>query len=58
LAEGPDAERRQALLVALRNGSIIHRRHLNLHGEYDLSEERPRDSVGLDLSKILALDVP
>ena len=58
LAEKPDAERQQALLAALQNGSIVHWRHLNLHGEYDFSEERLRDSVGLNLSKILALDVP
>jgi TnpA family transposase len=57
LAEEPDAGRRQALLAALRSGSIVHWRHLNLHGEYDFSEERLRDSVGLDLSKILALEV-
>jgi hypothetical protein len=58
LAEEPDAERRQALVAALRDGSIVHWRHLNLHGEYDFSEERLRDSVGLDLRKILTLDVP
>jgi hypothetical protein len=58
LAEEPDGERQQALVAALRNGSIIHWRHLNLHGEHDFSEERLRDSVGLDLPKILALDVP
>ena len=40
------------------DGSIVHWHHLNLHGEYDFSEERLRDSVGLDLSKILAVDVP
>ena len=58
LAEEPDVERRQALLTAFQNGSIVHWHHLNLHGEYDFSEERLRDSVGLDLSKILAVDVP
>ncbi len=58
LAEEPDVERRQALLTAFQNGSIVHWHHLNLHGEYDFSEERLRDSVGLDLSKIFAVDVP
>ena len=58
LAEELDAERRQALLTAFQNGSIVHWHHLNLHGEYDFSDERLRDSVGLDLSKILAVDVP
>jgi hypothetical protein len=45
-------------VAALQGGSIVHWRHLNLHGEYDFSEDRLRDSVGLDLRKILALDVP
>ena len=58
LAEESDAERRQALLTAFQSGSIVLWHHLNLHGEYDFSEERLRDSVGLDLSKILAVDVP
>jgi len=30
---------------------------INLHGEYDFSEAKMRDSVGLDLSRILALDL-
>jgi TnpA family transposase len=58
LSEELDAERRQALLTAFQNGSIVLWHHLNLHGEYDFSEERLRDSVGLDLSKILEVDVP
>ena len=58
LAEEPDVGRREALLTAFRHGSIVLWRHWNLHGEYDFSEERLRDSVGLDLSKILAVDVP
>lgn len=58
LAEEAEEERRQALLAALRNGSIVLWHHLNLHGEYDFSEEKLQDSVGLDLPKILAVDVP
>jgi hypothetical protein len=58
LAEEPNVEHRQALLAAFQNGSIVLWHHLNLHGEYDFSEERLRDSVGLDLSRILAVDVP
>ena len=58
MAEEPDAERRQALLTAFQNGSIVLWPPLNLHGEYDFSEKRLWDSVGLDLSKILAVDVP
>jgi hypothetical protein len=58
LAAEPDAERRQALLTAFQNGSIVQWHHLNLHGEYDFSEEWLWDSVGLNLSKIVAVDVP
>jgi TnpA family transposase len=57
LAEEAEEERRQALVTALKNGSIVLWHHLNLHGEYDFSEEKLRDSVGFDLPKILALDV-
>ena len=58
LAEEPAEDRRQALLAALRQGSIVLWHHLNLHGEYDFSEEKLQDSVGLDLSRILAVEVP
>jgi hypothetical protein len=57
LAEEADEERRQALLTALKNGSIVLWHHLNLHGEYDFSEEKLPDSVGFDLPTILAVDV-
>jgi TnpA family transposase len=58
LAEEPEEKRREALLMALKQGSIVLWHHLNLHGEYDFSEEKLQDSVGLDLSRILAVDVP
>ena len=51
-------KRRQALLAALKQGSIVLWHHLNLHGEYDFSEEKLQDSVGWNLSRILAVDVP
>ena len=51
-------KRREALLTALKQGSIVLWHHLNLHGEYDFSEEKLQHSVGLDLSRILAVDVP
>ena len=39
--------RRQALLAAVQHGSVVSWRHINLHGEYDFSDERLQDSVGL-----------
>jgi hypothetical protein len=56
LAQETDKERRKAILSALKNGSIAHWRHLNLHGEYDFSDEKLQDSVGFDISRILSLD--
>ena len=47
-------ERRTALLTALKNGSVVAWQHINLHGEYDFSEEKLRDSVGLNLPEILS----
>jgi Tn3 transposase DDE domain len=55
LAEEADEERRHALLTALKNGSIVLWHPLNLHGEYDFSEEKLQDSVGFDLLKIWRL---
>ena len=57
LMQETDEERRQALLTALKNGSVVIWQHVNLHGEYDFSEEKLQDSVGFDLSRILAVEV-
>jgi Tn3 transposase DDE domain len=43
----PDEARRQAMLRAVKNGSVASWGHLNLHGEYDFSDERLQDSLGL-----------
>jgi hypothetical protein len=58
LAEEPEHERGQALWTALQNDSMVHWQHLNPHGQYDFSEEKLLYSVGLDLPKILAVDMP
>ena len=47
LAGQADAERKADLIDAIRNGSIMTWEHINLHGEYDFSDERMLDSVGL-----------
>jgi TnpA family transposase len=44
----------QELLSAVKEGSIVTWQHINFHGEYDFSEEKLRDSVGLNLPKILS----
>ena len=57
LAQENEEEQRKALLAAFKEGSIVIWHHLNLHGEYDFSAEKLQDSVGLDLSRILAVEV-
>lgn len=47
LAEEKNEERRAALIEAIRNGSVATWAHFNLHGEFDFSDERMVDSMGL-----------
>ena len=42
-----DEERKAELINAIRNGSVMTWEHINLHGEYDFSDEKMLDSVGL-----------
>ena len=53
LQEAQTEERRAGLIAAIKNGSVVSWQHINLHGEYDFSDEKLRDSVGLNLSEIL-----
>ena len=52
-----DRERRQALVAAIRAGSVVAWQHINLHGEYDFAAEKLQDSVGLEVPKIRQLEV-
>lgn len=56
LAQESDPDRRQTLLDSVKNGSIMIWHHLNLHGEYDFSDDKLKDSVGFDLDTILDLN--
>ena len=56
IAQEEDPERRQELLAAVANGSVVSWRHVNLHGEYDFSDEKMQDSIGLHLPPALALN--
>ena len=47
IAAAESDERRQEILAAVRNGSVVTWQHINLHGEYDFSDEKLQDSVGL-----------
>ena len=48
-------ELKQELLAGIRNGSPITWKHVNLHGEYDFSDSKLQDSVGLNAPEILAV---
>jgi TnpA family transposase len=56
LAEEKNGERRAALLGAVRNGSAATWAHFNLHGEFDFSDERMVDSMGLTPPKNPSLE--
>ena len=45
------------MLAAIKHGSIVTWQHINLHGEYDFSDEKLRDSVGLSPPKTLDIKV-
>ena len=57
IGQEQDAERRHALLTAVQQGSVVSWRHVNLHGEYDFSDEKMRDSVGLQTLPALAFSI-
>jgi TnpA family transposase len=52
-----DEERRQDLITTIRRGSVVAWQHINLLGEYDFSDEKLQDSVGLEVPKIRELAV-
>jgi hypothetical protein len=52
LAELEDPARREALRTALTHGSAVAWQHVNLLGEYDFSEERLQDTVGIKPPKL------
>jgi TnpA family transposase len=47
LDEESDETRKTELIEAIRNGSVVTWRHFNLHGEFDFSDDRMIDSIGL-----------
>jgi len=51
LATEKNEARKAELTEAIRNGSVSTWGHFNLHGEFDFSDERMVDSVGLTTSQ-------
>jgi hypothetical protein len=54
LSETEDSGYKAELLKALGNGSVISWWHINLLGEYDFSEEKLQDTIGIKLPKLAA----
>ena len=52
LAEIDDPAKREELLQAMAHGSAAAWGHLNLLGEYDFSEDKLQDSVGIKPPKL------
>jgi TnpA family transposase len=50
-------EERNTLISRLKQGSIVTWQHINLHGEFDFSDENMKKTFPFDLSKILDLEV-
>lgn len=54
LAEITDPTLHETLLQAILHGSVVAWRHLNLLGEYNFSEAKLQDTVGIKPPKFLA----
>jgi TnpA family transposase len=57
IANTEDEEKRQALLKVIRNGSMLVWQHVNLHGEYDFTQDTEQLALLFDLEKILVLAI-
>jgi TnpA family transposase len=44
-------QRKQQLLASIQAGSVMRWQHINLHGEYDFSDDKLTDSLGLSSSE-------
>ena len=52
--EEKDETKRKQILKTIQSGSVVTWSHVHLHGEYDFSEEKLRDSIGFNFSQIQA----
>jgi TnpA family transposase len=53
LSDEENLVRKAELMESIQKGSVATWRHINLHGEYDFSEEKMQDTVGLKAPKIV-----
>ena len=52
LEDTEDAASREAFLEAVANGSAVSWQHINLLGEYDISNDKLQDTVGIKPPKL------
>jgi len=52
LEDSEDIASREAFLEAVANGSAVSWQHINLLGEYDFSDEKLQDTVGIKPPKL------
>jgi TnpA family transposase len=57
VANIPTGEQREQLLTQIRNSSVVTWQHINLHGEFDFSDEKLNTIAPFQLPKILELKV-
>ncbi len=57
LKEEKSIPKKIEMIKAIKNGSVVTWQHINLHGEYDFSEEKLQDSVGLLTSQNFDLNL-
>jgi len=50
-------DKKKNLVQTIKNGSPVTWQHINLHGEYDFSDEILRDSFDFRLPELLGLNV-
>ena len=53
LAEIDDLVKRAEFIEAFTHGSAVSWRHVNLLGEYDFSEDKLKDTVGIKPPKLI-----
>jgi hypothetical protein len=57
VANTATGEQREQLLIQIKNSSVVIWQHINLHGEFDFSDEKLKDATTFHLPKIKELKV-
>ncbi len=57
IAETPEGKQREDLLAQIKDSSVVTWHHVNLHGEFDFSEEKLKGAIIFHITKIIELKV-